>query len=98
MWYSLSYGITCLVTRSTLLSLELFVFQLVVLVFPLVVLVCSLVVLVCPLVVSVCPLVVLVVLSVGLFITDPSRCVIIKRCSENMQKIYKKIHAEVQFQ
>ena len=37
---------------------------------PFVVLVCPLVVLVCPLVVSVYPLVVLVVLYVGLFITD----------------------------
>ena len=52
-----------MVTRSTLLSL-------VVLVYLLVRLICPLVVLVCPLVVSICPLVVLVVLSVGLFITD----------------------------
>ena len=51
--HSLCYGITCLVSRSTLLPL-------VVLIYPLVALVCSLVVLVCPPVVSVCPLVVLV--------------------------------------
>ena len=73
---------TRLPTRSTRLPTRSARFSLVVLVFPLVVLVCSLVVLVCPfvcplvvlvspLVVSVYPLVVLVVLSVGLFITDP---------------------------
>ena len=61
--YILCFGITCLVTRSTLLPL-------VTLVCPLVVIVCPLAVLVCPLIVSVCPLVVLVLLSVGLFITD----------------------------
>ena len=44
--------------------------RLVVLVYPLAVLVCPLVVLICPLVVSICPIIVLVVLSVGLFITD----------------------------
>ena len=73
----MSYGITCLVTRSNLLPLGVFVFcstllffQLVVLVFPLVVFVCQLAVLVCPLVLSVCPLVVVVALSVDLFITD----------------------------
>ena len=76
-YYSLSYGITFLVTRSNLLPLGVFVFrstllffQLVVLVFPLVVFVCQLAVLVCSLVLSVCPLVVFVALSVGLFITD----------------------------
>ena len=51
------------------------VYLLVVLVCPLVVFVCPfvclLVILVCSLVASVCPLVVLVVLSLGLFITDP---------------------------
>ena len=66
---------TRLPTRSTRFSLVVLVFPLVVLVCSLVVLVCPfvcpLVVLVCPLVVSVYPLVVLVVLSVGLFITDP---------------------------
>ena len=56
------YNITCLVTGSTLLPLELFVFQLAVLVF-------SLVVPIYPLAVSVCSLVVLVVLSVGLFLS-----------------------------
>ena len=65
-YYSLSYGITCLATRSTFLPLEVFIFQLVLLVLFL----CPLVVLVCPLVVSVCPLVVLVVLSVGRFTTE----------------------------
>ena len=65
-----SCGITCLITCSTLLPLEVFVFQLAVLVIPLVVIVWSLVVLVCPLAVSVCPLVVLLVLSVSFFITD----------------------------
>ena len=45
-----------------------FILQLLVLIYPLVVLVCPLGVLVWP---FVCPLVVLVVLSVGLFITDP---------------------------
>ena len=81
--YSLCYGITCLVTRTTLpplvvlacplarvYPLVILVCPLVALVCPLVVFVCLLVVLVCPLVVSVCPLMVLVVLSVGLFITD----------------------------
>ena len=46
------------------------VYPFVLLVCPLAVLVCPLIVLACPLVVSICPLVVLVVLSVGLFITD----------------------------
>ena len=59
---------TRLPTRSTRFSLVVLVCSLVVLVCPFV---CPLVVLVCPLVVSVYPLVVLVVLSVGLFITDP---------------------------
>ena len=62
-------------------SVVVLVCQLVVIVCPffclLVVLVCPLVVSVCPLVVLVrpfvCPLVVFVVLSVGLFITDPER-------------------------
>ena len=68
------YISTCLVTRNTLLALVVLSFPFVVLGYPPVVLVYPLVVLacqfVCPLVVSVCPLVVLVMLSVGLFITD----------------------------
>ena len=68
------YGIAYLVTRSTLLPLVVITYPLLALVCPLVVLVYSLAVLVCQLVVLicpfVCPLVVLVVLSVGLFITD----------------------------
>ena len=61
------YGIAYLVTRSTLLPLVVLIYSLVVLIWPPVVLVYSLVLLVCS---FVCPLVVLVVLSVGLFITD----------------------------
>ena len=75
------YGIPYLVTHSTLFQLAVLICPLVVLVYSLEVLIYQLVVLVYPLVVSVCPLValhwpfksqliVLVVLSVGLFITD----------------------------
>ena len=60
---------------TTLIPLVVLIFPLVVLVYPPVVLVYPLAVSVCPHVVLVwpfvCPLVVLVVLSVGLFITDP---------------------------
>ena len=73
------YVVTCLVTCSTLVPLVVLVYPLVVLVCPLVVLVfplvCPLVVLACLLVVSVCSLVVLIVLSVGIFITDKNRVI-----------------------
>ena len=63
------YVITCVVTRNTLLPLVVLVCPLLVLSYPPVVLVYLLVV-------PVCPLVALVVLSVGLFITDPiNRCI-----------------------
>ena len=91
--YSLSYVITCLVTRNTLLPLVVFFCPIVVLsyppvvlVYPLIVLICPLVVLVYPLVVlvyslvvPVCPLVVPVVLSFNLSV-DPPRGVPRKRC------------------
>ena len=91
-----------IVLARPLLVIVVLVYPLVVLVFPLAVLVfpfvCPFVVLVCPLVVldclplvSVYPLVVLV-LSVDLFITDqqPPRGVLRKKCSENMQQIYRR--------
>ena len=80
------YSIVYLVTLSTFLPLVVLIYPLVALVCPLVVPVYSLVVLVCQLVVLfypfvcllivlvwplVCPLVVLVVLSAGLFVTEP---------------------------
>ena len=58
------YVITCLVTRNTLLALAVLIFLFVLLGYLPAVLVYLLVVLVCP-------FVVLLVLSVGLFITDP---------------------------
>ena len=58
------YVITCLVTRNTLLALAVHIFLFVLLGYLPAVLVYLLVVLVCP-------FVVLLVLSVGLFITDP---------------------------
>ena len=75
------YGIPYLVTHSTLFQLTVLICPLVVLVYSLEVLIYQVLVLVYPLLVSVCPLValgwpfesqliVLVVLSVGLFITD----------------------------
>ena len=75
------YGIPYLVTCSTLFPLAVLICPLVVLIYSLEVLIYQLVVLVCPLMVSVCPLValgwpfvsqliVLVVLSVGVFLTD----------------------------
>ena len=61
------YGIAYLVTRSTLLSLVVLICSRVVLVYSLVVLICQLAVLAW---LIACLLIVLVVLSVGLFITD----------------------------
>ena len=61
------YGIAYLVTRSTLLPLVVLICSRVVLVYSLVVLICQLAVLAW---LIACLLIVLVVLSVGLFITD----------------------------
>ena len=61
------YGIAYLVTRSTLLPLVILICSRVVLVYSLVVLICQLAVLAW---LIACLLIVLVVLSVGLFITD----------------------------
>ena len=69
-------------------SLVVPVCPLVVLVCPLVLLVCSFVVLVCPLVLSVCQLVVLVVLSVGLFITDHEIISYSQLVEYNMRNIF----------
>ena len=60
--FKVRYGITCLVTCSTILPIDVLVYPLVVLVFPLAVLVCLLVK-------SVSPLPELVILFVDLFIT-----------------------------
>ena len=60
--------------------LAVLIFPHVVLVCPLVVLICLLVVSVCTFVISVCPLVVLVLISVGLFMTDQKNILLQSNC------------------